>query len=192
MCLSVLFGAISIKYSAEGSWVGLVFDIFSCAFYALICLVEGYLGEYFLSYAIIAINMFAIASWRKNQGKLFVKINKISKQEQAFFLIMWFIVFVVYFCFLSQMGSKFVFLNCLSALLYGASAYFCFRRSTFQFLFLLGYEFVFGVLWVISASASFENILFLFGAIAECSYEIQRIKNWTKAKALNIAAASRF
>lgn len=181
---SSILGIFSSKTASEGKWTTFIFDILSYALYIYICIVEIYYGELTLSCIIILIHFFSLFQWKKNQDKdNIVKVNSLSNKEILVSSVISIVAFILYGVVLYFLGSKLPFLNAIPTIVYLLGNYFCFRRSSLQFICWILYEVFFIALWIIAAiNGEIGSIIFLIGGISEFIYGIIGLIEWHKIK----------
>ena len=160
--IASLIGATYLIFNAKGNPIGQFLTIVFSILYGIISYKFAYYGE-MLTYLGMTMPMalFAFISWLKNpyeKGKAEVKLNKISKIEIAFMLVLTLIVTVFSYFVLKYFNTANLILSTISVSTSFLAVYLTFRRSPY---FALAYAMNDIVLIILWALASITDISYL-------------------------------
>jgi nicotinamide mononucleotide transporter PnuC len=159
--ITSLCGAAGIIFVAKGMIVGqYVFSVYA-VLYAVLSFQNAYYGECILSaVTILPAALIAIVTWTKNpsseRGK--VKINKVTRREILFLLVMIVIVTAGVYFLLRALGTAQLVVSTISFVTSFGAAYLLIRRSQYYAVFYVLNDVVLIALWSL-AFASGESVL---------------------------------
>ena len=157
-----LIGITALIFSAKGNPLGQVLIIIFSLFYGYISFTFAYYGEMF-TYLGMSAPMAAISliSWLRNPYKgnrTEVAVNRISRRETFFMLILTVFVTILFYFILKFFGTANLLTSTISVTTSFIPAYLTFRRSPF---FALGYAVNDAVLIVLWIQATLEDISYI-------------------------------
>lgn len=133
--LASLIGVTSLIFCAKGNPIGQVLMVLFSIVYGIISYSFAYYGE-MITYLGMSGPMaaFALIAWLKNpyKGKKSqVKVNKISKKETAFMLVLSVLVTVLFYFILKYFGTANLIPSTISITTSFIAVYLTFRRSPY-------------------------------------------------------------
>ncbi len=155
-------GVTSLLFNAKGNPAGQVLMIIFSILYGIISYSFSYYGEMITYLGMTApMALFALVSWLKNPykgNKAQVTVNRISKKEVVFMLLLTMGVTVMFYFILEFFGTSNILPSTLSVATSFSAAYLTFRRSPyFAFAYALN-DVVLIVMWIM---ATFTDISYL-------------------------------
>ena len=160
--IASLIGVTSLIFSAKGNPFGQFLMIIFGLIYGYISFTFSYYGE-MITYVGMTVPMalFALISWLRHPYKgnrAEVEVNKLSKKEVAFMLVLSAVVTLAFYFILAFFDTANLIPSTLSVTTSFIAVYLTFRRSPFfAFAYALN-DVVLIVLWVLAA---FSNISYL-------------------------------
>ena len=150
-----LIGVTSLIFNAKGNPIGQALMIVFSLLYGIISFTFAYYGE-MITYLGMTMPMalFALISWLRNPyngNKAEVKVNSISKKEQALMWVLTVIVTVVFFYILSYFNTANIVPSTLSVTTSFIAVYLTFRRCPTFALAYAANDIVLIVLWVMAS-----------------------------------------
>ncbi len=150
-----IIGATFLIFNAKGNPFGQFLTVVFCILYGIISYGFAYYGE-MITYLGMSMPMavFALISWLKNpyeKGKAEVKINKLSKAEVIFMLLLTVIVTIIFYFILKHFNTANLIPSTLSVTTSFMAVYLTFRRSPYFALAYAMNDLVLIVLWVLAA-----------------------------------------
>lgn len=160
--IASIIGATFLIFNAKGNPIGQFLTIVFSTLYGIISYDFAYYGE-MITYLGMTLPMalFALISWLKNpyeKGKAEVKVNKLSRKEIAFMLVLTIIVTIVFYFILEHFNTANLIPSTLSITTSFLAVYLTFRRSPYFALAYAMNDIVLIILWVL---ASISDISYL-------------------------------
>lgn len=160
--IASLIGVTSLIFSAKGNPFGQFLMIIFGLIYGYISFIFSYYGE-MITYVGMTVPMalFALVSWLRHPYKgnrAEVEVNKLSKKEVAFMLVLSAVVTLAFYFILAFFDTANLIPSTLSVTTSFIAVYLTFRRSPFFALAYALNDVVLIVLWVLAA---FSDISYL-------------------------------
>ena len=160
--IASIIGATFLIFNAKGNPIGQFLTIVFSILYGIISYSFAYYGE-MITYLGMTFPMaaFALVSWLKNpynNNKSEVKVNKLSRLEIAFMLVLTLIVTVIFYFILNYFNTANIVPSTVSVTTSFLAVYLTFRRSPYFALAYATNDLVLIVLWVL---ASITDISYL-------------------------------
>ena len=160
--IASLIGATFLIFNAKGNPIGQFLTMIFGLLYAIISYEYAYYGE-MITYMGMTFPMafFALISWLKNpykNNKAEVKVNRLSKKEIPFMIMLTVLVTVAFYFILKYFNTANLVPSTLSITTSFVAVYLTFRRSPY---FALAYAFNDLVLIVLWVMASITDISYL-------------------------------
>lgn len=184
--IASLIGVTAILLNAKGNPVGQILMIIFSLLYGIISYSFSYYGEMF-TYLLMTMPMsvFALISWLKHPSKckkLQVKVNYISKTET---IIMFFIAFVVTFCFyfiLKFFNTANIVPSTISVTTSFVAVYLTFRRNPYFNVAYACNDLVLIVLWTLASIVDKKYVSAIVCFVAFLFNDIYGFISWKKLK----------
>ena len=186
--LASLIGVTSLIFCAKGNPIGQVLMVIFSIVYGIISYSFAYYGE-MITYLGMSGPMatFALISWLKNpyKGKKSqVKVNKISKEEIVFMLIISVVVTILFYFILKYFGTANLIPSTLSIITSFIAVYLTFRRSPyFAFVYAIN-DLVLIVLWTLATLSDINYVSVLICFIVFFINDIYGFISWLKMEKL--------
>ena len=153
--IASIIGATFLIFNAKGNPIGQFLTIVFSVLYGIISYSFAYYGE-MLTYLGMTMPMalFALISWLKNpykKGKAEVKVNKLSKKEIAFMLVLSAFVTIAFYYLLRWFDNANLIPSTISVTTSFIAVYLTFRRSPYFALAYAMNDLVLIVLWVLAS-----------------------------------------
>jgi nicotinamide mononucleotide transporter PnuC len=163
-----LVGTTALIYNSRGEPLGPALLIIFSIMYGIISFGFRYYGE-MITYVGMSLPMaiFALVSWLRNpfeKGKTQVRVNRISRGEVVFMLLLSFIVTVAFYFILEHFNTANLIPSTLSITTSFIAAYLTFRRSPyFAFAYAIN-DVILIVLWTLATikDISYLSVLVCF------------------------------
>ncbi len=166
--IASLTGVTSLIFCAKGNPFGQVLMIIFSIIYTVISYSFSYYGE-MITYSCMTLPMavFSLISWLRHPykgNKSQVEINRISKKEIAFLILLTVAVTLVFFFILKLLGTSNLYVSTLSVATSFAAAYLTFRRNPFLSVFYALNDAVLIALWIFAAKydTSYISVVICF------------------------------
>lgn len=186
--LASLIGVTSLIFCAKGNPIGQVLMVIFSIVYGIISYSFAYYGE-MITYLGMSGPMaaFALIAWLKNpyKGKKSqVKVNKISKKEIAFMLIISVVVTILFYFILKYFGTANLIPSTLSIITSFIAVYLTFRRSPyFAFVYAIN-DLVLIVLWTLATLTDINYVSVLICFIVFFINDIYGFISWLRMERL--------
>lgn len=186
--LASLIGVTSLIFCAKGNPIGQVLMVLFSVVYGIISYSFAYYGE-MITYLGMSGPMaaFALIAWLKNpyKGKKSqVKVNKISKKETVFMLVLSALVTVLFYFILKYFGTANLIPSTLSIITSFIAVYLTFRRSPyFAFVYAIN-DLVLIVLWTLATLSDTNYVSVLICFIVFFINDIYGFISWLKMEKL--------
>ena len=186
--LASLIGVTSLIFCAKGNPIGQVLMVLFSIVYGIISYSFAYYGE-MITYLGMSGPMaaFALIAWLKNpyKGKKSqVKVNKISKEEIVFMLIISVVVTILFYFILKYFGTANLIPSTLSIITSFIAVYLTFRRSPyFAFVYAIN-DLVLIVLWILATLTDINYVSVLICFIVFFINDIYGFISWLKMEKL--------
>ena len=149
-----LIGVTSLIFCAKGNPFGQVLMVAFSVFYGVISYTFAYYGEMITYLGMTApMAFFALVSWLKNPyngNRAEVRVNRISRAEIAFMLVLAGAVTAAFYFILSMLGTANIFFSTLSVTTSFIAVYLTFRRSPFFALAYAANDIVLIIMWLLA------------------------------------------
>ncbi|MGN0516847.1 nicotinamide riboside transporter PnuC [Eubacterium sp.] len=179
-----LIGVTSLIFCAKGNPIGQILIIVFSGMYGFISYSFSYYGEMATYLGMTAPMAFvALISWMKNSyngNKSEVKVNKISKTEIFFMMILTAIVTVIFYFILDYFHTANIVPSTISVTTSFLAVYLTFRRSPY---YAIGYavnDMVLIILWSLAALKDISYISVIVCFIAFLVNDIYGFISWRK------------
>ena len=186
--LASLIGVTSLIFCAKGNPIGQVLMVIFSIVYGIISYSFAYYGE-MITYLGMSGPMaaFALIAWLKNpyKGKKSqVKVNKISKKETAFMLVLSVLVTVLFYFILKYFDTANLIPSTISIITSFLAVYLTFRRSPyFAFVYAIN-DLVLIVLWTLATLTDINYVSVLICFIVFFINDIYGFISWLKMEKL--------
>ena len=186
--LASLIGVTSLIFCAKGNPIGQVLMVIFSIVYGIISYSFAYYGE-MITYLGMSgpMALFALIAWLKNpyKGKKSqVKVNKISKKEIVFMLIISVVVTILFYFILKYFGTANLIPSTLSIITSFIAVYLTFRRSPyFAFVYAIN-DLVLIVLWTLATLTDINYVSVLICFIVFFINDIYGFISWLKMEKL--------
>ncbi|MBR2886160.1 MAG: nicotinamide mononucleotide transporter [Clostridia bacterium] len=185
LCAS-LIGVTSLIFNAKGNPFGQLLMVIFSLLYGIISYTFSYYGE-MITYLGMTMPMaiFALISWLKNPyngNKAEVKVNSISKKENAFMWITTLIVTVVFYFILTYFNTANIVPSTLSVTTSFVAVYLTFRRSPYFAIAYALNDIVLIILWVLASFSDIRYVSVVFCFIAFLFNDIYGFISWQRIK----------
>ena len=186
--LASLIGVTSLIFCAKGNPIGQVLMVIFSIVYGIISYSFAYYGE-MITYLGMSgpMALFALIAWLKNpyKGKKSqVKVNKISKKEIVFMLIISVVVTILFYFILKYFGTANLIPSTLSIITSFIAVYLTFRRSPyFAFVYAIN-DLVLIVLWTLATLSDINYVSVLICFIVFFINDIYGFISWLKMEKL--------
>ncbi len=186
--LASLIGVTSLIFCAKGNPIGQVLMVIFSIVYGIISYSFAYYGE-MITYLGMSGPMaaFALIAWLKNpyKGKKSqVKVNKISKKETVFMLVLSALVTVLFYFILKYFGTANLIPSTISITTSFIAVYLTFRRSPyFAFVYAIN-DLVLIVLWTLATLTDINYVSVLICFIVFFINDIYGFISWLKMEKL--------
>ena len=186
--LASLIGVTSLIFCAKGNPIGQVLMVLFSVVYGIISYSFAYYGE-MITYLGMSgpMALFALIAWLKNpyKGKKSqVKVNKISKKEIVFMLIISVVVTILFYFILKYFGTANLIPSTLSIITSFIAVYLTFRRSPyFAFVYAIN-DLVLIVLWTLATLTDINYVSVLTCFIVFFINDIYGFISWLKMEKL--------
>ncbi len=163
-----VIGVTSLIFNAKGNPVGQVLMIIFSVLYGIISFSFAYYGEMITYLGMTApMALFALISWLRNPykgNKAQVEVNRISKKEVVFMLLLTPAVTAVFYFILEFFGTANILPSTVSVATSFAAAYLTFRRSPYFALVYAMNDVVLIVLWIMAtlSDISYLSVMICF------------------------------
>lgn len=157
-----LIGVTSLIFNAKGNPFGQLLMIIFSILYGIISYSFDYYGEMITYLGMTGpMALFALVSWLRNPyngKKSEVKVNRISKKEVVFMLILTVVVTAVFYFILKAFNTANLLLSTLSVTTSFIAVYLTFRRSAYFALAYASNDIVLIILWILAAVTDISYI----------------------------------
>ena len=183
-----LIGVTSLLFCAKGNPIGQVLMVIFSIVYGIISYSFAYYGE-MITYLGMSGPMaaFALVAWLKNPyngKKTQVKVNKISKIEIAFMLIISVFVTILFYFILKYFGTANLIPSTISITTSFIAVYLTFRRSPYFALVYAINDLVLIVLWILATLTDINYVSVLICFIVFFVNDIYGFISWLKMEKL--------
>lgn len=186
--LASLIGVTSLIFCAKGNPIGQVLMVIFSIVYGIISYSFAYYGE-MITYLGMSGPMaaFALIAWLKNpyKGKKSqVKVNKISKKETTFMLVLSVLVTVLFYFILKYFDTANLIPSTISITTSFIAVYLTFRRSPyFAFIYAIN-DLVLIVLWTLATLTDINYVSVLICFIVFFINDIYGFISWLRMEKL--------
>ena len=185
LCASVI-GVTSLIFNAKGNPFGQFLMVVFSLLYGIISYTFAYYGE-MITYLGMTMPMaiFALVSWLKNPyngNKAEVKVNDISKRENAYMWIGTFAITVIFYFILAYFNTANIIPSTISVTTSFLAVYLTFKRSPYFALAYAANDMVLIVLWVLASIYDMRYISVVACFIAFWVNDIYGFISWKKMK----------
>lgn len=152
--IASIIGATFLIFNAKGNPISQFLTIIFSIMYGIISYRFAYYGE-MITYLGMTMQMacFALISWLKNpynNNKAQVKVNKLSKKEYAFMVVLTVVVTVAFYFVLKTFNTANLIFSTLSVTTSFIAVYLTFKRSSFFALAYACNDIVLIILWILA------------------------------------------
>lgn len=179
-----IIGATFLIFNAKGNPIGQFLTIVFSILYGIISYSFSYYGE-MITYLGMTMPMafFALISWLKNpykNNKSEVKVNRLSKKEIVFMLILTAIVTILFYFILSYFNTANLIPSTISVTTSFLAVYLTFRRSPYFALAYALNDLVLIVLWVLATKTEISYLSVAICFIVFFVNDMYGFINWKK------------
>ena len=179
-----IIGATFLIFNAKGNPFGQFLTIVFSIMYGIISYRFAYYGE-MITYLGMTMPMacFALISWLKNpykNNKAQVKVNKLSKKEYIFMLVLTIVVTIIFYYILKVFNTTNLVFSTLSVTTSFIAVYLTFRRSSFFALAYACNDLVLIILWMLASLKDnvYSSVVICF--VVFLVNDLYGFVNWTK------------
>ncbi len=160
--IASIIGATFLIFNAKGNPIGQFLTIVFSILYGIISYSFSYYGE-MITYLGMTMPMalFALISWLKNpyqKGKAEVKVNRLSKKEILFMLVLTLIVTFVFYFILEYFNTANIIPSTISVTTSFLAVYLTLRRSPYFALAYAMNDLVLIILWVLATKTQISYL----------------------------------
>ncbi len=179
-----VIGATFLIFNAKGNPIGQFLTIVFSILYGIISYGFSYYGE-MITYLGMTMPMafFALISWLKNpynNNKSEVKVNRLSKKEIAFMIVLSVAVTAVFYFILRYFNTANIIPSTLSVTTSFLAVYLTFRRSPYFALAYAANDLVLIILWILASMAEISYLSVVICFIVFFVNDIYGFVNWKK------------
>lgn len=181
-----IIGFTALVFVSKGNPLGQVLTVAFAVFYGIISYSFKYYGEMLTYLGMTApIAIAALVMWLKNPYKgdaSQVKVNTLSKKEQALFALLCVAVTVAFYFILKAFGTANLIVSTVSVFTSFAASYLTLRRSRF---YAVGYalnDIVLIVMWSLACKQSLTYLPMVICFTAFLALDIYGFINWSAMK----------
>ena len=191
--LASLVGATSLIFCSKGNPIGEGLIIVFSLLYAYISYSYAYYGEMITYLGMSApMAVFALVSWLKNPydgKKSEVRVNKISKKEGIFLVLLTALVTLVFYFVLDLLGTSNLLISTVSVTTSFFAVYLTARRSAYYALAYAVNDLVLIILWIMATvdNVSYVSVIVCF--VAFLLNDLYGFYNWKRMERRQNAAA---
>ncbi len=182
--IASLIGVTSLIFCAKGNPAGQVLMIIFSILYGIISFSFAYYGEMITYLGMTApMALFSLISWLRNPYKgnrAQVTVNRISKKEVLFMLVLSSVVTVIFYFVLEFFGTANIVPGTVSVITSFTAAYLTFRRSPYFALFYALNDIVLIVLWIMAAFSDISYISVVVCFLAFLVNDLYGFACWMK------------
>lgn len=179
-----LIGVTSLIFCAKGNPIGQILMIIFSGIYGFISYSFSYYGEMATYLGMTAPMAFvSLISWLRNpynSNKSEVKVNKISKTEVLFMLILTAVVTVIFYFVLAYFNTANIIPSTISVTTSFLAVYLTFRRSPYYAIGYAANDIVLIILWTLAALEDNSYISVTVCFIAFLVNDIYGFFSWKK------------
>lgn len=182
--LASLVGATSLIFCSKGNPIGEGLIIVFSLLYAYISYSYAYYGEMITYLGMSApMAVFALVSWLKNPydgKKSEVRVNKISKKEGIFLVLLTALVTLVFYFVLDFLGTSNLLISTVSVTTSFFAVYLTARRSAYYALAYAVNDLVLIILWIMATvdNVSYVSVIVCF--VAFLLNDLYGFYNWKR------------
>lgn len=181
-----LIGVTSLIFNAKGNPIGQALMIVFSLIYGIISYSYAYYGE-MLTYLGMTMPMavFSLISWLKNPyegNKAEVKVNSISKKENAFMWLAAAIITFIFYFILKYFNTANIIPSTISVTTSFAAVYLTFRRSSYYAIGYAANDIVLIILWTLASIEDIKYISVIVCFLAFLINDIYGFINWKKTE----------
>ncbi len=182
--LASLIGVTSLIFCAKGNPTGQILMIIFSLIYTYISYTFSYFGE-MITYCGMTLPMavFSLISWLKhpfNGKKSQVKVNKITKKEIVFMIILSLVVTFFFYFILRYFNTENLFISTVSVTTSFLAAYLTFKRSPYFALLYAMNDVVLIILWTYASIQDISYISVLICFIVFFFNDMYGFINWKR------------
>lgn len=181
-----LIGVTSLIFNAKGNPFGQFLIIIFSVLYGIISFTFSYYGEMITYLGMTApMALFALISWLRNPyngNKSEVAVNRISKKEVVFMILLTGLVTLVFYFILDFFHTANLAPSTLSVTTSFAGVYLTFRRSAFFALAYAANDTVLIVLWILASMSDLSYLSVMICFVVFLANDIYGYVNWSKMR----------
>ena len=182
-----LIGVTSLIFAAKGNPISQALMIVFSILYGIISYTFNYYGEMITYLGMTGpMALFALISWLRNpcKGKKSeVRVNKISRKEIIFMLILTAAVTVIFCFILDYFGTANMIPSTLSVTTSFIAVYLTFRRSAYYALAYAANDAVLIILWILAAMTDISYISVIICFVVFLINDLYGFISWKKMSA---------
>lgn len=183
-----LIGVTFLIFNAKGNPIGQFLTIVFSVLYGIISYSFSYYGEMITYLGMTApMALFALISWLRNPfkgNKAQVKVNRISKKEIVFMVLLTIVVTVAFYFILSAFNTANIIPSTLSVTTSFLAVYLTFRRNPYFALAYATNDFVLIILWALASINDKSYISVLVCFVVFLINDLYGFINWKKMEKL--------
>lgn len=182
-----LIGVTSLIFAAKGNPLSQALMIVFSILYGIISYTFDYYGEMITYLGMTGpMAVFALVSWLRNpyKGKKSeVRVNKISKKETVFMLLLTAAVTVIFYFILEYFGTANIIPSTLSVTTSFIAVYLTFRRSAYYALAYAANDVVLIILWILAALTDISYISVIICFVVFLVNDLYGFISWKRMSA---------
>ncbi len=182
-----LIGVTSLIFAAKGNPISQALMIVFSILYGIISYTFNYYGEMITYLGMTGpMALFALISWLRNPykgRKSEVRVNKISRKEIIFMLILTAAVTVIFCFILDYFGTANMIPSTLSVTTSFIAVYLTFRRSAYYALAYAANDAVLIILWILAAITDISYISVIICFVVFLINDLYGFISWKKMSA---------
>ncbi len=182
--IASIIGATFLIFNAKANPIGQFLTIVFSILYGIISHGFSYYGE-MITYLGMTMPMalFALISWLKNpyqKGKAEVKVNRLSKKEIVFMLVLTVVVTIVFYFILEYFNTANIIPSTISVTTSFLAVYLTFRRSSYFALAYALNDLVLIVLWILATKTQISYLSVVICFVVFFVNDMYGFINWKK------------
>lgn len=187
-CLTLiasLIGVTALIFVAKGYVIGQVLTVVFSVFYGIISFYFQYYGEMITYLGMTSpIAILSVISWIRHPYKKTaeVEVNKMSKRQIVFMLILTAVVTIIFYFILKYLGTANLFFSTVSITTSFLASYLTFMRSPF---YGIGYglnDIILIILWILASTQNLSYIPMVICFVMFFINDFYGFYNWQRMK----------
>lgn len=183
--IASLIGVTALIFVAKGYVIGQVLTVVFSVFYGIISFYFQYYGEMITYLGMTSpIAILSVISWIRHPYKKTaeVEVNKMSKKQIVFMLILTAVVTIIFYFILKYLGTANLFFSTVSITTSFLASYLTFMRSPF---YGIGYglnDIILIILWILASTQNLSYIPMVICFVMFFINDFYGFYNWQRMK----------